>query len=1205
MSNGKQLGTAGIQYDKNVEIKIDGNTFVFTGDFASGTKSDIEEKIISRGGIVKDSVTANTVYLVVGNDGSLAWLNGIAGGKKVEKVMDYKAKGKPIYIVSESQILTEFIKLNVGKAGNENNDLSEHILNPSMFTVKKDYNGTLSIAKYKGTSSKIIIPSEINGEKITKIGEKLFEHCEGLLSVIISEGISEIGDYAFRGCENLKSISFPKKMKEIGSNVFENCQSLETVILPEGIKVLEWGLFENCTNIIKIYIPKSIKTIESNVFTNCEKLESIIIPDHVSNIEDGVFEGCRSLKEIKLPTKLKVIESSLFSGCESLTAIDIPDSVKTIEHSAFSNCTRLEKIKFPVGLEKIDSWAFGYCRSLEYIILPESINEFGDCVFNDCIKLKSIVIPSTITRLGWRFFENCQSLEVVDLPKKLLKIDFNAFKGCVNLKSIEIPDSVEIIEHNTFDNCTSLTTINFPKNIKHMGTDVFKNCNQLELSDTDEIVHKILYSNENIPELIKSIGDKSIEWSPVLQALINQSLEIMRVSSKAKPISHITYFDEIETCLKQTEMPLQIFIDISKILNKQTKNNISNSSKHFLLNILENGATPYFSNIDRNVSINNRILEVIEYVDGKLANKIFEKMHIDLNNVYITNYEIDNLVSDKNISGIELIINGSESGKEYLEKNLSTFFSNKKYDVVKIIISNKDTFKSPKAPEYFQAFCTINDLNAVKILIEKGALSKINAIKTLPLIEKLSNNAATLLKEEINNLVGNKITNTGAITTEQLAELQISLNNSVKNGDYQDVIKLVEAGADIKNDDNFVLMAALNNDLELMKLLLTHKAKVTGQHNLINNPGEYNEYKERYSPLHIALMNNNDEMAILLVQAKASITKTNHLQQSSLELAVEQNRIHVVREMLKLKFKWTPVLATKCLELAVRTGNLELVELIYQTMSPFEFTARAVAYACRLGHIEIVDFLFSKNCSLDVNPKKEYNKEYKIYLENYGGGTVEDNFYHYFFIDNAGFLTLFGRSDIFKRIRGEAAPVDKRIAVLEYLIARRFLSEKQLITLLDYALYFEEVDFFETFEKNGIKSSHRMSEKFYHNNGNYYLASAGMGLRKLHYVINHLEPDEKVKITARHLVGDPMIVAELMRYTTSELCEKKNDIIKFFISTKCVQGLEQAAKVGLFTSRNLNESLELASKEKATEVVAYLLSLKDEQFSDGNKDYKL
>lgn len=87
-------------------ISIENHCFCLTGTFNNGSKEDIEQKIIDKGGICSKGVSAKINYLIVGDGGSDAWKFGNYGGK-VQKAMELKEKGKQIEIISEE----DFIKI--------------------------------------------------------------------------------------------------------------------------------------------------------------------------------------------------------------------------------------------------------------------------------------------------------------------------------------------------------------------------------------------------------------------------------------------------------------------------------------------------------------------------------------------------------------------------------------------------------------------------------------------------------------------------------------------------------------------------------------------------------------------------------------------------------------------------------------------------------------------------------------------------------------------------------------------------------------------------------------------------------------------------------------------------------------------------------------------------------------------------------------
>jgi len=83
-------------------IEISGNSFCFTGSFLYGTRKACERVIIEKGGLTSSSVRVDLNYLVIGTLASREWAH-TSHGRKIEKAMDYKKKGRSILIVSEEQ----------------------------------------------------------------------------------------------------------------------------------------------------------------------------------------------------------------------------------------------------------------------------------------------------------------------------------------------------------------------------------------------------------------------------------------------------------------------------------------------------------------------------------------------------------------------------------------------------------------------------------------------------------------------------------------------------------------------------------------------------------------------------------------------------------------------------------------------------------------------------------------------------------------------------------------------------------------------------------------------------------------------------------------------------------------------------------------------------------------------------------------------
>ena len=86
-------------------IAYDGTFFCLTGDFACGPRGSCEARITALGGEIRSSVSKKLNYLVVGGLGSPEWKHG-SFGTKVEKAMELKREGTPIFLVREEHWLT-------------------------------------------------------------------------------------------------------------------------------------------------------------------------------------------------------------------------------------------------------------------------------------------------------------------------------------------------------------------------------------------------------------------------------------------------------------------------------------------------------------------------------------------------------------------------------------------------------------------------------------------------------------------------------------------------------------------------------------------------------------------------------------------------------------------------------------------------------------------------------------------------------------------------------------------------------------------------------------------------------------------------------------------------------------------------------------------------------------------------------------------
>ena len=164
---------------------------------------------------------------------------------------------------------------------------------------------TAMLQSYSGEAESIIIPEEINGRKITVIGEEAFANVTQLKSIVIPDTVTEIQSFAFLNCDNLDDVVMSKNIEKIGERAFlgPNCYEIN---LPDTLKELGDGAFSNC-KFTELIIPRNIKVIPKGTFNTCKQLQKVIIEEGVEVIEKEAFEQCGMLESVTTPASVTEI----------------------------------------------------------------------------------------------------------------------------------------------------------------------------------------------------------------------------------------------------------------------------------------------------------------------------------------------------------------------------------------------------------------------------------------------------------------------------------------------------------------------------------------------------------------------------------------------------------------------------------------------------------------------------------------------------------------------------------------------------------------------------------------------------------------------------------------------------------------------------------------------------------------------------------
>ena len=220
---------------------------------------------------------------------------------------------------------------------------------------------------YKGCpySTDIIIPEEIDGYKVTFLGDNLFSGSD------------------------VTSVYIPATVKDVMPTTFENASNLTEIICEEGG---EYVSVDGCLYNENGYIllkapeakteineyPENFRTINENAFRN-SSVKEVVLPETVVNIREYAF-AFSGLEKIVIPAGVTLICEFAFYGSENLKEVVLPATLEEIGANAFGHCSSLEEIYLPYGLTCVEGSAF-HCTGLKSVVIPDSVNRITEHAF--------------------------------------------------------------------------------------------------------------------------------------------------------------------------------------------------------------------------------------------------------------------------------------------------------------------------------------------------------------------------------------------------------------------------------------------------------------------------------------------------------------------------------------------------------------------------------------------------------------------------------------------------------------------------------------------------------------------------------------------------------------------------------------------------------------------------------------------------------
>ena len=399
-----------------------------------------------------------------------------------------------------------------GGSGNNNggNDTPAPVpVTPELTFAPSEDNTYYILASFGGVTSEVItVPATYSGLPVKEIGEKAFNGCTTVKTVVLPESIETIGDLAFANCSSLTSVNIPATVKSVGDDAFVNCDAL-TYTVEEGAKYLgneanPYHVLVSATdkNITACKINAATVIIGKEAFLECEALTAVAIPDSVVLVDDKAFASCAKLSEVTLGNGVKSIGDYAFLYCSSLDEIVIPVSVKEIGAYAFSACSGLLTVDV-TSAATIGEGAFSDCAALESAYLGNELTAIPKLAFSGCSALVVLDIPATVTSVGEGAFTACEGITY--LKDGVFYVGEWVVACDINATSVSLLDGIVGVADKVFTKCASLKSVVIPDSVKYIGEDGFTKC---PITDATMPISALsAVSKDNLKNLVLTSGE--------------------------------------------------------------------------------------------------------------------------------------------------------------------------------------------------------------------------------------------------------------------------------------------------------------------------------------------------------------------------------------------------------------------------------------------------------------------------------------------------------------------------------------------------------------------------------------------------------------------------------------------------------------------------------------------------------------------------
>ncbi|MDY4819441.1 MAG: InlB B-repeat-containing protein [Bacilli bacterium] len=210
-----------------------------------------------------------------------------------------------------------------------------------VFEFKDELDDTITITKFIGNETDVVVPEKIARKTVKAIAENAFENGSNIKNLILGPCLTNLDYKSLLGLNSIVSLTISGDAYGSLKYYFGNDEgniplSLTTITFAEGSTTYSKAIFDKLsdTRLFKVNLPASVMITPKEAFLKCSNIKEVFIPDGVIAISTQTFRECSNLEKINIPSTVKSLDFLCISYVPKLLYLIIPASVTKFYYSS-------------------------------------------------------------------------------------------------------------------------------------------------------------------------------------------------------------------------------------------------------------------------------------------------------------------------------------------------------------------------------------------------------------------------------------------------------------------------------------------------------------------------------------------------------------------------------------------------------------------------------------------------------------------------------------------------------------------------------------------------------------------------------------------------------------------------------------------------------------------------------------------------------